>query len=304
MLEALSGKALEVDAAALDRCVDATPGTDPFCSASDWVLACARAWVREPLLFRGAAGYLAFRREGCALFGLDPMWDYACPVAAPAPLELLASLDLAPWRVVEFPGLVEGGETFRAVVAALGGRRRLFVGAPRPRIRASLEGGVGGYLARRPRKLRRSVRDALRRAARERVEVVEGDGDLDRLVAVEARSWKGEAGEGLLHPDLQAFYRELFGRLRARGAFRVLVARRDGEDLAYIAGGVRGAVYRGLQFSYDARHRRLGLGNLLQHAQIEALAREGIETYDLGMELPYKRRWGEERFVTVTVAAR
>lgn len=304
MLEALSEDALQVEAEALDRCVDATPGVDAFCSSSAWLLACARAWGVKSLLFRGEGGYLVFRREGSALSGLDAMWDYACPVAAPAPLDLLASLDLKPWRVVEFPGLVESGEAFRAVVAALEGRRRLFAGAPRPRVRASLRGGVAGYLARRTRKLRRSVREALRRAAREGVEVVEGGGELDRLAAIEARSWKGEAGEGLFHPDLQAFYRELFAQLRARGALRTLVARRAGEDVAYIAGGVRGALYRGLQFSYDARHRRLGLGNLLQHAQIESLAREGIETYDLGMELPYKRRWGEERFVTVTLAAR
>jgi len=304
VLEALPEGALAAEAESFDARVSATRDIDAFCSSSDWLLACARAWGAESLLFRGDAGYLAFRRAGRALLGPDPMWDYACPVAAPAPLDLLASLDLEPWSAVEIPGLVEGGATFRAVVSALAGRRRVLVGAPRPRIRASLEGGIGGYLGRRTRKLRKSLRETLRRAAREGVEVVQGGGDLDRMKAVEARSWKGRACEGLLHPEMEPFYRELFARLSARGALRVLFARRAGEDVAYIAGGVRGALYRGLQFSFDARLRRLGLGNLLQHAQIEALAREGIETYDLGMELPYKRRWGEERFVTVTVAAR
>jgi CelD/BcsL family acetyltransferase involved in cellulose biosynthesis len=52
--------------------------------------------------------------------------------------------------------------------------------------------------------------------------------------------------------------------------------------------------YRGLQFSYHDDHAALGLGGLLQYQQIVALCDEGVERYDLGTEMDYKRRWAED----------
>jgi len=301
----LGPREFEREASAFDEAVAATPGVDAFCSSSDWVLSARKAWGGRALFLTGASGLLAFRRDPSRLSGLDAMWDFACPIAAPAPPELLAEFAsrAARWARVEFPGVVPNAATFHAVVRAFDGRARLLVGRPQARVRASLEGGLAGFLARRTAKFRKGLREAERRAARAGVEVVVGDGDLARIAAVERRSWKGAAGEGLLHPQLTPFYRALLPRLEARGALRVRFARRAGEDLAYIAGGVRGATYRGLQFGFDRDHARLGLGNLLQRDQIAALVDEGVRTYDLGIELPYKRRWGEERFVTVTLAA-
>ena len=59
-------------------------------------------------------------------------------------------------------------------------------------------------------------------------------------------------------------------------------------------GGVFAGEYRGLQFSFDDAFRWLGLGNLLQLRQIEALCSEGVELYDLGTAMPYKERWAEQ----------
>jgi CelD/BcsL family acetyltransferase involved in cellulose biosynthesis len=46
----------------------------------------------------------------------------------------------------------------------------------------------------------------------------------------------------------------------------------------------------------------LSLGSLLQARQIAALCDEGATSYDLGMDMPYKRRWAEHAFDTITIA--
>lgn len=71
----------------------------------------------------------------------------------------------------------------------------------------------------------------------------------------------------------------------------MLVARREGVDLAHIFGGVAGGTYRGLQMSYRDSVRDLALGNRLQIENLRRCADEGIVTYDLGMHAPYKERW-------------
>ena len=82
-------------------------------------------------------------------------------------------------------------------------------------------------------------------------------------------------------------------RLMRRRAARLIFATRDGEDLGFIFGGVRGPVYRGLQFSFRDSLSQLGLGNVLQYEAIKDLSEEGIARYDLGTDIEYKRRWGE-----------
>ncbi len=39
----------------------------------------------------------------------------------------------------------------------------------------------------------------------------------------------------------------------------------------------------------------MGLGNLVQYNMIQWLCDEGVKKYDLGMDMPYKRRWAENR---------
>jgi CelD/BcsL family acetyltransferase involved in cellulose biosynthesis len=82
-------------------------------------------------------------------------------------------------------------------------------------------------------------------------------------------------------------------RLMTAGKRRLTFARLEGEDVAYIFGGVFGDTYRGLQFSFDSQLTKFSLGNLCQFETIQRLAREGVARYDLGTEVRYKRRWGE-----------
>jgi CelD/BcsL family acetyltransferase involved in cellulose biosynthesis len=100
---------------------------------------------------------------------------------------------------------------------------------------------------------------------------------------------------------MRGFYARMIPKLAARGALRLLFARQGERDVGYILGGVLAGCYRGLQFSYDVELEPLGVGNAMQLEQLTALCAEGVTLYDLGSEVPYKSRWGEEHLVTQMV---
>ncbi len=116
---------------------------------------------------------------------------------------------------------------------------------------------------------------------------------FDRILAIEATSWKGHEGTGLASTELAGFYRQMTVRLAARDHLRVLIAHLDGHDLGFVLGGIRGDGYRGLQLSFHRDHGAFGLGHVLQAEQLERLVGEGVHRYDLGMDMPYKRRWAD-----------
>ena len=94
-------------------------------------------------------------------------------------------------------------------------------------------------------------------------------------------------------------------RLAAAGRLRALVATAGGRDVAYVLGAVFGDTYRGLQFSFDAEHRALGLGNLAQLAQVRLLAERepAVVQYDLGTGGDYKAAWAEAVMDSVILIA-
>src|SRR3546814_20591953 len=79
----------------------------------------------------------------------------------------------------------------------------------------------------------------------------------------------------------------------AADQLRLRVAGREDRDGGYGLGGVRGQTYRGLQLAFDRRLADHGIGHLLQIHQLEALTGTGIDVYDLGMDMAYKRRWAD-----------
>jgi hypothetical protein len=314
----VSFEALDAASAAFDHDVARTPGIDPSCSASDWVIPAHQAFGagREDWIFRGGAGWVALMRarleDGTrALQPLEAVWGFASPCIGAEPdalaADLAALLDSRgrEWDLALLTGMVPDSSVWRALVARLGRHHRLYRGAPVARHRASLAGGRDGFLARRSRNMRRSLVRAARaaRTAGIAVEPAAGPADAlwDRVLAVEARSWKGLAGCGILEEPMRSFYARMLPRLAARGALRLAFARRDGLDVGYILGGLFGEVYRGLQFSFDARLAALGIGNVLQLAQVEALCAEGVLAYDLGCEVAYKARWAESLLETATL---
>ncbi|HVO30358.1 MAG TPA: GNAT family N-acetyltransferase [bacterium] len=321
-MEVLSLDQLDAQSAEFDACVAACPEVDLFCTSTDWTIPAARAfgtgaaWIRK-----SANGYVALMHVDLpngafALQPLEAVWGLACPVVGADPdalaLDFAGALAESPERshVLLLCGVVRESPRFVALVRMLAPRYELRLGPSTRRYVASLRGGVDGFLSRRTANFRDSVRKARRRARERGVEIVAAQPTLaqtaevyERLLAVERESWKGHEGHGLEASSMVDFYREMVPRLVKRGALRLLFARRDGVDLAYILGGTFGATYRGLQFSFREGLEDLSLGNLLQLAEIERLSAEGIALYDLGTDVEYKKRWGEIEHDTVTVIA-
>ena len=303
---------------ALDAAVAQSPGIDRFCSSSAWIIPAHDALMgeREPWIWRSEHGWIVLARRarsdgGVVFEPLELAWGLASPLVGPSPAplarELLALAAVDPdWDAMLLAGLVEGGVADRALLRSLPAGWRWGRGTATQRYIASLEGGVDGFLARRSRNLRKSLRVAEREAAAAGLTFVtvdprtapEIDAALRRIVSVERRSWKGKSGVGIDQGHMLAFYVRMSHALGPRGRLRLIFARdeaREGSrDVAFILGGVFAGEYRGLQFSFDDDYRHLGLGNLLQLRQIEALCAEGIGLYDLGTAMPYKERWAEQ----------
>lgn len=306
---------------AFEAAVADSPDIDRFCSSSSWILPAARALMApgEPWIYRGDSGFLAaVRREHLGLRcveSLESTWGLACPLVGSEPRQLVREA-AAVWRAREddwdllvLSGIPCGSPLLDAVCRDLQERYRLRLGPVTARHVADLRGGVDAFLRRRSRNFRRSAARARRDAAASGIrfercratDAAEADRIYRRVLAVESRSWKGRAGTGLAGPEMRAFYRLMVRRLAERGRQRTVFARDDDLDVGYVLGGVFGATYRGLQFSFDAAYTRISLGTACQLAQIAALCEENVTEYDLGTGMEYKRRWADAVVESVTV---
>jgi hypothetical protein len=294
----------ELDAIAeeYDAAVGSGFALDRFCSSTFWILPAARHLSpgAAPRIASADGAFSVLARSAEWLHPLEAMWGLACPLVAPeadAAIELFcrALEKERGWSACLATGLQEGSPSWVGLCRALSRRYHFDRGPRTRRYVARLEDGVDGFLSRRPASLRRSVPKALRRSSRQGLtfEVPE-DAAFERLLAVERRSWKGREGVGIDKEPMRSFYKDMNLRLLQRGRRRLMFARLDGEDVAYIFGGIFGDTYRGLQFSFDARYASLSLGNLCQIEEVRRLAESGVRWYDLGSEVRYKQKWGEE----------
>jgi hypothetical protein len=297
-----------------DREVVATPAIDRFCSSSAWILAADSALMppRAPFSFHSASGYFAAMRgvHAAGFPYIEPVelaWGLAAPLIGRDPDTLVADVVAMlaarrDWQLAIFTGLAADGPQRRALERVLPPRWERRHGTPTARHVASLEGGVDGFLSRRPRELRKSLRKSLRAAPAagvtfESVRVASTRGAealYARIQQVEAASWKAKGGVGISAGPMRMFYERMLPRLCLTGQQRTVFAQAEGRDVGYILGAVFDNEYRGLQFSYDEDHAGLGLGGLLQYHQIAELCCEGVARYDLGTEMDYKRRWAED----------
>ncbi len=296
-----------------DREIAVTPAIDRFCSSSAWILAAATTLMppRAPFSFRGEHGFFAAARgvHPAGFPYIEPIelaWGLASPMVGRDPAALAE--EVVPllaarrdWQLAILAGMTGDGPQRRALERALPPRWERRRGTPTIRHVASLDGGLDGYLSRRPRELRKSIRKQLRAAAEAgvtfetvRATATEADALYARIQDAEARSWKAREGVGISAGAMRAFYGAMLPRLCLLGQQRTIFARREDKDVGYILGAVLQSEYRGLQFSYDDEHSQLGLGGLLQYHQIAELCADGIERYDLGTEMDYKRRWAED----------
>ncbi|HEY1813854.1 MAG TPA: GNAT family N-acetyltransferase [Kofleriaceae bacterium] len=306
-----------VDLAAIaddfDREVARTPAIDRFCSSTAWVLAAAAALMppRSPFSFRGQHGYFAAMRgiHPAGFPYIEPVelaWGLASPLVgadATALVEEVVPVLAArrDWQLAIISGLTVSGPQRRALDATLPARWERRRGQPTIRHVASLEGGIDGFLSRRSRDFRKSLRRSARIAAAAgatfeivRASELDADALYERIQHVELTSWKSRESVGIASGPMRAFYGAMLPRLCALGQQRTIFARVAGKDVGYILGAVMAGEYRGLQFSYDADVAPLGVGSLLQLEQIRELCGEGVLRYDLGTEMDYKRRWAED----------
>jgi CelD/BcsL family acetyltransferase involved in cellulose biosynthesis len=296
-----------------DREVAGTPAIDRFCSSTAWVLAAASALMppRAAFTFRGQYGYFAAMRgvHPAGFPYIEPVelaWGLASPLVGADPEGLVA--EVVPvlaarrdWQLAILSGLTVAGPQRRALDATLPARWERRRGQPTIRHVASLDGGLDGFLSRRTRDFRKSLRKSARAAHAQgvtfdRVRATERDADAlyERIQRIEATSWKSRDGVGIASGPMRAFYGAMLPRLCALGQQRTIFAQLGGRDVGYILGAVMAGEYRGLQFSYDAQVAPLGIGSLLQLEQIRELVAEGVLRYDLGTEMDYKRRWAED----------
>jgi CelD/BcsL family acetyltransferase involved in cellulose biosynthesis len=330
----LSLEDFEACAADFDQAVEEQADGDRFCSRSEWILPFHRAFLadRELFLYRGGDDGRSFvalasredRQVGHYLEAVENMWCFACPLIGPGSTALLdvAIADLEarqkpPHRGVALalsgiPDSREAKSLLGRLVRSLDDRYELRAVDATQRFVASLGGGLDGWLSRRTRSFRKSLRAALRRAddeplVFEHVGVPSAPAARDlypRILAIEAETWKAAEGNGADQGGMRLFYEGMLPRVAARGGLRVLIATRNGKDVGYLHGAVTGDHFRGLQVSYDRNYAELSLGNLLQYEMLRQLCTDGIRSYDLGTRSDYKRRWAEDGLRTLTVLAR
>lgn len=322
-LERIAPDELDAERGRWDALVARAVGIDRFCSSTWWILPHHAAFEPDAPLLRawgehGACALAEVEALGGArvLTALEATWAIACPVPALRPeahaREVAAWLRDAEagWDLTVLSGVPDGSVQLAALARRLSRRYRLVAGEPGVRHVADLSLGVDAYLGRRTRNLRRTARRARERCHGEGI-AYELLADTppehafalhDRLLAVEARSWKGLSGVGADVEPMRSFYRLMMPRLAQLGKLRVLFARRDGTDVGYVLGAVDNGVFRGLQFSFDAEVRALSLGNAMQVELMERLvARDGVVRWDLGSGAHYKARWSDRRETMTTL---
>ncbi len=299
-----------------DAAVMRSGDIDLYCSSTDWIVPACLGLMpeREPYIFTEDGHYWAFMRSKHPggfpyLEPLEAMWALACPAVGEDPtrlargIEQLCEMPLGERRLMLLPGLPSSHPLLAEVISRLAGRFRIAMGDTSVRMVARLEDGVDAYLGRRSRGFRRALRRSRQKAEDAGIAVVDAS-DLSaeeafaRIIEVEKRGWKGRDDVGIVHGGMRDFYELMLPRLSARGGAQVRFATKDGRDIGYILGGLRGATYRGLQFSYDHDYASFSLGNIMQIEQMIACAAMGTVHYDLGMAMDYKERWADAHHET------
>ncbi len=321
MIEHLSIEMFQTDIDDFEQSVVTMPDISTVCTASDWQIAAYERLqdAREPRIYRRDTTWLLwcmgpvhrFRR---VLQPFEMSWAFGTPLVGESieacvqlSLEVLLR-DRPSWEMAVFSGLPEGGALAAELRRTLGAHFYSESIAGSHCDQALLHDGLEAWLERRSRNFRVGLRKSERAAQEQGIsfEWIDGECDgaalLERILRIEQRSWKGEAGKSIYRsPAYKGFYETLCGRLGKRGLLRTIFAQRNEQDIAYAFGGVVGSVYRGFQISYNDEFAAIGLGNLLQWQQMQKLAQEGITLYDLGMEMAYKKRWADrlQRFQTL-----
>lgn len=311
---------LEAALAALDRAdsvwndaIESRRHADPFCCRTEWQLSFHEAIAApRPLLVEARAdSVLAFAHSwhpsvGYLLEPIDNSWLFGCPLlgeGAVARLHELVASASQPLSML-ISGVRRHGTLRRELERTFRHSHELLPVQRHTGVTASLRGGLDGFLSRRSAKLRRNLRAAVRRAHAAGIRFERHqpsnrpacDALYERILAVEARSWKGIGRCGMAEEPSRTFYRVLLRRLSKAQLARIVIAQHPSDgDIGFIFGGMHRRIYRGQQFSFVDRWRQASLGNVLQHEKVAWLCEQGAHRYDMGPVMPYKLHWTETR---------
>lgn len=295
--------------------VAAAQGIDPICSRSEWTIPVAAAFAAdaEPLVFTGPSGHVALLEHntpnGPVLSGFDSVWGFATPLIGRDPVTLVDDA-YGLFAALDFHALlVSGVDATGPLFAELQRLDPAGFNDTANRCVADVGAGFDDWLARRSSRFRRSLNAAANRAEAREISIehqhpvtdAEVTAAWQRVLAVEALSWKTDAQSGLVDTNLGFFTQAMSRRFAKTGRLRVLFARLDGVDIGYVIGARVGDRYRGFQHSYDRRYPELSIGKLLQFHNLRALIDEGVQTYDMGMHMAYKESYSDRIESTITL---
>ena len=312
---------LEQHAAEVDAACVATPDIDHFCSSSAWIIPASHALMPPRRAIIEASAGATSQQFFAAMANQHPdgfeyieplelAWGLASPMLG-ADIDACVALAVdrlarePAWRLALLAGISAHGLHTRALQRHMPRSWALKLGQTSVRNRATLHGGIDGFMARRSPLFRKSLGKNIRKAGLAGITFTSvaitpdtADALFARILACEQHSWKGRDGVGMSVEAMRDFYAAMLPMLARTGAGRLMFAGLDGHDIAYVLGARIGDEYRGLQFSYHDEYANLSLGSLCQYHQIVALIDEGVTLYDLGSEMEYKLRWAEQTLVT------
>jgi hypothetical protein len=302
-----------------DDLVAASSLVDRYCSSSYWILPAHQAFNPSAtvLVLHDEQGYFVACRPKNRpelLLPFENSWCFSSPLVGNDRAQLVAAvwdaLAAESWKAWLVTGLDNTDPAWDRLckLAALAGCK---VTPTRTTVRcvASLAGGLPGYLSRRSGRFRRNVLREQRRAGTAGI-VFEDHAPtsataasqlFQRIVAIEHCSWKGVRLSGFESGSMRDFYAAGLPLLGDAGRLRSTLAYHRDQPIGAIFGGIFAGTYRGLQLTYAMGYEEHGVGNLLQLHTLERLVDEGIEHYDLGIEMPYKAAWAEHAIATHAV---
>jgi CelD/BcsL family acetyltransferase involved in cellulose biosynthesis len=292
------------------------PGQD-----APWTLAAAAAFPGEPRIFvvgdpaaPDAVAPLVRAGGQLELLALSHLHEPTDLLArSPEALEELLTGVLRERRPLALARIPADSPTIPALRRALGRRGIVrvqeVVGHPVMTLGEAWREPGGGLSSSRRSALRRSRRRA-EQSGEVTVELhVPKPGEegplLDEAFAVEARSWKGEAGTAVaMVPELDRFYRRIAAEAAARGALRVELLRIAGTAVAMqLALEWRRRIWL-LKIGFDDAHAAASPGQLLLAESVADAARRELDGYELlGVPAAWTEPWASQVTACASVIA-
>jgi CelD/BcsL family acetyltransferase involved in cellulose biosynthesis len=291
----------------------------------DWAVSCASTYPHERLCITtvsrhgqlvAVAPFAVKRARGVRrqiMLGVDDHHEPMDLLALDGPaIDHLARAVARARLPLEFGRLPADSPAIPALRRAL--RRHMVVTRSRPTtpyitLDASWEEPEGHLNSGRRSDIRRARRRAERLGPVTSEILAPGPEALEPLLseafAIEARSWKGEAGTAILSlPEEEAFIRRYAVAASRRGILRLCFLRIGDRRVAMQIAMIAGGGFWLLKVGYDAEFAKCSPGVLLLRDSLASAAAAGLSSFEfLGRNEPWIAQWTETERETVALHA-